>query len=67
MKEIRDKRDRVACKGDPETGRLDCIYEKYCVVLTLLPGQTATIQRDDCVTLVTRTENDFSVLPMKAA
>ena len=67
MKEIRDKRDRVACKGDPETGRLDCIYEKYCVVLTLLPGQTATIQRDDCVTLVTRTENDFSVLPLKAA
>lgn len=67
MKEIRDKRDRVACKGDPETGRLDCIYEKYCVVLTLLPGQTATIQRDDCITLVTRTENDFSVLPMKAA
>ncbi len=67
MKEIRDKRDRIACKGDPQTGRLDCLYEKYCVVLTLLPGQTATIQRDDCITFVTRTETDFTVNAMKAA
>ena len=67
MKEIHDKRNRVACKGDPKTGRLDCLYEKYCVVLTLLPGQTATIQRDDCVTLVTRTEDDFSVSALQAA
>ena len=67
MKEIRDYRNRVACKGDPETGRLDCLYGKYCVVMTLIPGQTATIQRDDCVTFITRTDDDFLVIALKAA
>ena len=49
MQEIRDKRKRIACMGDTKTGRLDCIYSGYCVMIPLAIGQTATIQRDDCV------------------
>ena len=67
MKEIRDKRKLLACKGDTETGRLDCMYSGYCVKISLAIGQTAAIQRDDCVTFVTRTENDFSVNALQVA
>ncbi len=67
MQEIRDRRKRIACIGDTKTGRLDCIYSGYCVMIPLAIGQTAAIQRDDCVTLVTRTKDDFIVKAMKVA
>lgn len=67
MKEIRDKRNRVACKGDPTTGRLDCLYSEYAVTIPVIVGQTVVIQRDDCITFVTRTATDFTVNAMKAA
>jgi len=62
VKEIRDCKGRIACKGNPKTGVLEVLYKK-CKTSTILNiGGTLQIEREGVMTKITRKcTNEFLV------
>ncbi|NLJ19457.1 hypothetical protein [Globicatella sulfidifaciens] len=62
MKEFRDCKGRIACKGDPKTGFLEVLYKRCRTSTILNVGGTFKIEREGVVTKITRKcSNEFSV------
>lgn len=62
MEPIRDCLGRVVCKAIADTGNIEIVYRDLRICITLLVGNSYTIERQGVVTLITR-ESDvtFSV------
>lgn len=54
MVEIRDCKDRLACKGNAETGLVEAMYKGQTTRTRLSLGEVFTIERDGVITNVTR-------------
>ena len=59
---------RLACKGNPETGLVECLYKGNKTSATLAVGESFTVERQDVVTVITRiAAHDFKVDSRKVA
>ena len=60
---IRDCLGRLVCKGDPETGLIECLYKGNKTSTVLADGETFTIERQDIVTTITKAiiTHDFKI------
>jgi hypothetical protein len=54
MKEIRDCKGRLACKGDAATGLIESMYRGQKTQTILAVGAYLIIERDGVVTVITR-------------
>ena len=59
---------RMACKGNPMTGFVECLYKGNKTSTVLAIGDSFTVERQGIVTVVTRIEqSQFDVSSHKAA
>lgn len=59
---------RLACKGNPETGLVECLYKGNKTSAILAIGESFTVERQDIVTIITRVAaHDFKVDSRKTA
>ncbi len=64
---FRDCLGRLACKGDPVTGLVECVYKGNKTSTVLATGETFTVERQNVVTTVTKiAEHEFSVVSHRA-
>lgn len=62
MNSFFDCRGRLACKGDPETGLVECWYKKHMTSAILQIGESFKVEREDTITIITRASaNTFTV------
>lgn len=54
MKDIRDCKGRIACKGDVVTGLVEIAYKHFMTSTQLPIGGTIKIEREGVITIVTR-------------
>lgn len=54
MVEVRDGKERLACKYDAETGLIEMLYKGYRASTRLAVGGSFRVERDTTVTVVTR-------------
>ncbi len=54
MVEVRDGKQRLACKYDAETGLIEALYKGYKASTRLAVGESFRVERDTTVTVVTR-------------
>ena len=53
---------RIACKGNPDTGLVECIYKGNKTSAVLEIGESFTVERQNIVTVITRTGiNQFEI------
>lgn len=57
METIRDCLGRIACKGDPKTGLVECLYKGNKTSTILAVGEAFTVEREDTITEVIFTRN----------
>lgn len=59
---------RLACKGNPETGLVECLYKGNKTSTILASGESFTVERQEIVTIITRVAaHDFKVNSRKKA
>lgn len=59
---------RLACKGNPETGLVECLYKGNKTSTILAIGESFTVERQEIVTIITRVAaHDFKVNSRKKA
>lgn len=59
---------RLACKGNLETGLVECLYKGNKTSAILAIGESFTVERQDIVTIITRVAaHDFKVDSRKTA
>ncbi len=54
MDVIRDCKNRIACKGNAQTGDIETVYKGHKTRTRLPVGGVFTIERDDVITKITR-------------
>lgn len=54
MKEIRDCKGRLTCKGDASTGYIESMYRGQKTQMILAVGAHLIIERDGIITVITR-------------
>ena len=55
MEEIKDKKGKLICKGDPTTGTIESVYKGFRSSTNLPVGGSFTIEKEDTLTIITRT------------
>ncbi len=62
MEEIRDCKNRLACKGDAATGFVELVYKGQRIMTVLSVGAEITIEREGVVTVIQRiTDSSFHI------
>lgn len=64
---FRDCLGRLVCKGNPQTGFVECQYKGNKTSTVLSIGESFIIERQEILTVVTRvSEHDFKVISHQA-